>query len=107
MIYVISATGTEFVKVGIARNPVHRMKCLQTGQPTKLVILAIADWPNSAERRIHVALSQFRVEGEWFRSGPQIDRLVKHMHAGDNSPMPWLEGFLSPPRLARVLRIAR
>lgn len=107
MVYVISATGTEFVKIGIGRNPVSRMRELQTGQPMLLVLLAAADWPNSAERRIHRVLHSSRVRGEWFLMDERIKSLIAHIQAGDPDPKAWLTTLSAPHRLARVLKIAR
>ena|SRR3990167_5987570 len=107
MIYVISATSTEFVKIGLARNPITRMRELQTAQPTLLVLLASADWPNISERRIHAVLRKHRTRGEWFTMNDDIGRLIKHMQAGDRGPKAWLTTLASPPRLARILSIAR
>ena len=107
MIYVIHATGTRFVKIGVAKNPVQRMRLFQTGQPTKLVILALADWPNSQERRIHRVLIGQRVEGEWFVINEHIDSLINHMRSGADSPGEWLSTFAVPSRLSKILSIAR
>ena len=107
MIYVISAIGISHVKVGVARNPVSRLRKLQTGQPLKLVILALADWPNQSERRIHRVLRAERVRGEWFVRCDKIARLISHMQRCDTGPEQWLETLSTPARLARILRIAR
>ena len=96
-----------YVKIGVAKNPISRMRSMQTGQPTKLVILAVADWNHAFERRIHNLLRAARVEGEWFVRNEKIDSLIKHMQSGVESPEIWLASFCAPARLAKVLNIAR
>ena len=105
MVYVISDC-CGHVKIGVAKNPINRLKALQTGMPTKLVILACADWPNSYERRIHRVLHASRLQGEWFSAGTPTDSLAKHMQAG--LPIDdWLRSLApTPSRLARILRLA-
>ena len=111
MIYVISATGTEFVKIGKAKNPVSRLKTLQTGIPMTLAILAVADWNDEYEGRLHGLLRQFHVRGEWYRSCDNISSLIKHMQSGAYDPIAWIDRLYSTSaasrRLARVLSIAR
>ena len=107
MIYVISAANTEYVKVGLAKNPISRMRLLQTGIPWKLVLLASADWHDSEERRIHRLLGAYWVRGEWFLANPSIDSLIKHMLTGADSPKAWIESLNKPKRLAKVLTMAR
>ncbi len=108
MIYVIKAAGTEYIKVGVADDPVSRMRReLQTGCPHVLVLLAVADWPDSSERRIHRCLKAQHVRGEWFKHDEVVESLIKSMQSGVNRPEPWLCTLQAPRRLARVLSIAR
>ena len=108
MIYVIRAVDTPFVKIGVANNPISRLKNLQTGMPTELVLLASAMWPDDNERRLHMVLRQYRRRGEWFELPDQIlVSLVKAMHSGDINLKAWVLTLPSPPRLAAVLRMAR
>ena len=55
-------------KVGRAIDPEKRRFDLQTGSPDRLWL--VETWPtrdmNAAETRIHSALSEYRVSGEWF-----------------------------------------
>lgn len=105
MIYVISA-GPEYVKIGVSKT-LQRISDLQCGCPLPLAYLALADWPNKDERRIHRVLRSIHVRGEWFRREALIDSLIKHMHAGDTNANAWLSTLSAPARLARVLRLAR
>ena len=102
MIYVISASGTDYVKIGVAS-----MRTLQTGVPMVLVLIATADWPNRIEGRLHSVLRAAHVRGEWYTACPSIDSLIKHMHSGSTDPMTWMRSVIGgPKRLAKVLAIA-
>lgn len=62
--YLIAAEGTHLVKIGIAKDPMRRLKELQTGQPMDLQLLwSIA---GDYERDLHVHFCAYRVRGEWF-----------------------------------------
>ena len=106
MIYFISDSAGH-VKIGVAKNPSARMRTLQTGHPTTLVLLASVDWPNSAERRLHSILKLERVRGEWFRHSGEIASLINHIHAG-KTLKDWARALSrGPSRLAKVLDFSR
>ena len=104
MIYVISAVGTEYVKIGIAKNPIKRMNDLQIGVPMLLVLIAVADWPHAMEKRIHRVLADHRVRGEWFANCDKIASMINHMQRGVSADI-WIATLLPPSRLAKVLAI--
>ncbi|MFI6560365.1 GIY-YIG nuclease family protein [Streptomyces sp. NPDC050534] len=62
--YLIGADGTHLVKIGIAKDPMRRLKELQTGQPMALHLLwsAVGDY----ERDLHIHFAAHRIRGEWF-----------------------------------------
>jgi len=62
--YLIEAEGSHLVKIGIASDPVRRLRELQTGQPMELRLLwSIA---GDYEHDLHVHFAAHRVRGEWF-----------------------------------------
>lgn len=105
MIYVIHAVGTPFVKIGISTRRRNRLKELQIGCPFPLAYLAVAEWPNSDEIRIHRVLRAHRAKGEWFKRCPEIESLIKHMQSASTC-LAWLDER-TPRRLAKVLKLAR
>lgn len=108
MIYLVKAVGTQYVKIGVASNPIARIRGLQTGMPTDLTILAAAYWPDSNERRLHRVLRQYRTRGEWFVLPYDIlQGLVAHMQSGARNADAWITTLPAPHRLAKVLSIAR
>ena len=67
-IYAIKEVETGAVKIGISCDPLKRIKTLQTGNSSRLEIVAIRHAPNGLadERAAHERLKDFRVRGEWF-----------------------------------------
>jgi Meiotically up-regulated gene 113 len=65
------------IKIGKAIDPVHRLKCLQTGSAQRLKILYVIN--NDVEAHLHKRFAHLRKSGEWFEASPAllafIDRL--------------------------------
>ena len=103
MIYVIT-DGNKNAKIGVAKNPIRRLSNLQISHPGTLVLLAVADWPDVAEKRIHYILRRDRLRGEWFRMNPDVYKLIKHMHSG-RTYEEWLRSMSGaiPSRLAHII----
>lgn len=77
-VYLIEATESRRLKIGVARDPLKRLATLQTGCPELLALrhtrrfesLAAA---KQAERRLHKRFELFHIRGEWFHGkGPII-----------------------------------
>src|SRR3990167_4713784 len=82
MIYAIEAVGSRFVKFGLSRGPGGRLETLQTGCPFELVVVAVADWPNREELRIHAHLAAVHHRGEWFTDGQEVSEVIEVMKGG-------------------------
>ena len=78
MIYVIGRSGCEppFIKIGRAKKPQSRVRELQVGNHEKLSIYAIFDWPDEYEELFHNMFQPYRVFGEWFKTGPEMDGIM-------------------------------
>lgn len=72
-VYAIRNTVTGSVKLGISRDPVQRVKQLQTGNDCLLELIACrkADNGFADEHAIHQENSQHHIRGEWFSSEVQ------------------------------------
>lgn len=69
--YLIQA-GNHAVKCGLARDPMLRIRELQTGNPDPLALLrTYYNVPHWVERALHDYLAPYRLQGEWF----EIDAL--------------------------------
>ena len=77
MIYFIQNTTDQLIKIGYAKTSVNdRMKTLQCGNPSKLVLLLAMDGDLHYEAACHKLFKSLRVRGEWFRPGKKLmDRI--------------------------------
>lgn len=67
------------IKVGIAIDPLERMRGLQTACPWRLHLLYVIPGAREMERALHMRLSGSRMEGEWF-GGVAIPEFLQWMH---------------------------
>lgn len=67
-VYAIRNINTGHIKLGISRNPEHRLKQLQTGCDGVLELVAFRRAENgfSDERALHGQHSGIHIRGEWF-----------------------------------------
>ena len=73
-VYVIQASDTGPVKIGIATDPWHRLDGLQCGSWEQLTLrAAVAIWDGTyaeVEAKAHQLAASQRIRGEWFRLEP-------------------------------------
>lgn len=72
-VYVIQEVETEFLKIGVARNPVYRLSALQGGNPRKLqiaftLLVKGRERAHVIEFNAHRILAQRKISGEWFKT---------------------------------------
>lgn len=85
LIYYIACTETMRCKIGYTSgNPLKRLRALQTGSPTRLVLMACHPGTMEDEREIHQTFAEHGVHGEWFEAS---DQLIEHV-----SFVVWLAG---------------
>ena len=67
-LYVIQSDVTGAVKIGRSKNPIARLKQLQTGSPHKLKLLCELPEMGHKEILLHRRLSEYKTKkwGEWF-----------------------------------------
>lgn len=68
-LYVVGATHTGPLKIGITTSPDSRLASLQTGNHEKLSLftyIVIPDKSRWIEKTIHESLGLWRLHGEWF-----------------------------------------
>lgn len=80
-LYIIECVGTEWVKVGISKDPFGRVRSLQTGCPYVLSLLYCQRYPNAeaVEARLHCEMDEHRspASNEFFsRRHPAIARIL-------------------------------
>ncbi len=69
------------VKVGYTDGAIeHRLQSLQTGAPSRLVVIGCVPGARSLERTLHRELAAHRLHGEWFERGPAL-AVFERLHA--------------------------
>lgn len=70
------------VKIGVAVDPIERLKVLQTGSPVPLNILASTDGGRELETEYHRQFADYRMHGEWFAMvGPVLAEITRLQRA--------------------------
>jgi hypothetical protein len=69
-------TDGESIKVGWSGNPKERMRALQTKHPLPLRSIATTPGSIGDEHAIHALFSDIRLNGEWFRSTPELLKFI-------------------------------
>lgn len=67
-VYAMMEEDTGKVKIGISKDPERRLKQLQTGNSSRLVLVATHKAENgfADERALHHKNEAYRIHGEWF-----------------------------------------
>lgn len=81
-VYFIENVATGAVKIGITSNVWHRLVTLRgsIGQPVRLVAISGGDgeWTHRRlERGLHGVFRSDRIQSEWFRPSPLMERLIR------------------------------
>lgn len=77
-IYFIQAQGNGPIKVGTTGdNPRKRMVKIQSDCPWPVTLIGAIEGTVSQEKQIHLVLSRFRTQGEWFEPHPVVLAAVK------------------------------
>jgi hypothetical protein len=80
-VYVIGAE-TGPVKIGVAAEPVLRIRELQTGNPRELQVLAQCRGGEETEATLHSLFERERLQGEWFKRSSRVRTLIDMMASG-------------------------
>lgn len=77
-IYFIQAHGDGPIKIGVTGdNPCRRMVKIQSDCPWPVKLLGAISGSVSQEKQIHLVLSRFRTQGEWFEAHPIVLAAVR------------------------------
>ena len=75
--FIGSEDGSGLIKIGTSSDVQARLRCLQTGSPVKLSLLADIDGDSFVELRLHHKFAPHREHGEWFRRHPDVLRVIE------------------------------
>jgi hypothetical protein len=76
VIYFIKDTVTLAIKIGYSKKPNERLGSLQTGNPSKLILLGTIPGNETDEATFHIKFAQYQLEGEWFK-GEIIEQVLE------------------------------
>lgn len=77
MIYFVQAGENGPVKIGWAKNVIHRIQELQTGNPCKLGCLGMMEGSQNEESSLHEKFKRYRGVGEWFEPSADLLSFIK------------------------------
>lgn len=60
------------MKIGYSKDPVSRLRNLQTSNPLKLKLIGLLPGSFSSEKEFHLLFKKFKTNGEWFRYDGQL-----------------------------------
>lgn len=66
-VYVMSEDDEGPVKIGVARNPIDRLRNMRTGNPRRLRLEYVLLGDETVESLLHELWEPFNLSGEWFR----------------------------------------
>lgn len=75
-VYFIADRAAGRVKIGISHDPDKRMNALQGANGGKLEIIATFQGDERHEQALHDKFKHLRLNGEWFRLTPEIERFA-------------------------------
>jgi len=70
--YVYAISDGTSIKIGVAKNPLQRIKTLSTGNAKKLILLGFFSGGFKLEKEIHNSYQKVRENGEWIIPTPEL-----------------------------------
>lgn len=78
--FLQSSEPGEPVKIGVAKNIAKRVKTLQTGSASPLVLRAWMSGSHDDERRMHKKFERAHIRGEWFEPTPALEGFMTEQY---------------------------
>jgi hypothetical protein len=72
------------IKIGITRDPMQRLRTLQTGNASELKLLAAVAGEAELEQTIHAKFESARIHGEWFARCPELQQFIDRLKECDS-----------------------
>jgi hypothetical protein len=104
MIYFILDQTHQAIKIGFTQNLKQRIRGLQWGTLSKLILLGSMEGDRRTEERLHVRFAGLHISGEWFRETPELRVFLAQACAGgeetnDISDQPAKDGYWTVEQL--------
>lgn len=106
-VYFIREGAAGPIKIGTALDPYARLRAMQTGNSSDLVLLGATEGDAELERRLHDRFSTARIRGEWFTATAELLAFIEgatlsKQPTDERQSWPftpeqveWLHGFMS------------
>lgn len=79
-VYFIRPIAGGPVKIGKTRNMAARLREVQANSPALLEVLwVVSNAPQGLERQLHQKFAKYRLHGEWFEDGPEIQGYIAEL----------------------------
>lgn len=72
------------IKVGIAADPMARLKGIQSSNPYRIEMFGSFDAVIGTEAKILARLAMYQIRGEWFRPDPVVLEIIEE-YLGDSA----------------------
>ncbi len=77
-VYFIQADENGPIKIGFTSDdPLRRLNQLQTGNASALRLVGAIRAARALERELHIALAEWRMQGEWFQPHPTVVETIQ------------------------------
>lgn len=76
------------IKIGIASQPIYRLKSLQTGHHERLELLATCEGGQPLEYAYHQRFAEHRLAGEWFKRTPELLAEIERLNSSMKVAVP-------------------
>lgn len=84
LIYFIQSERGGPVKIGRSKDPILRLRALQTAHPYPLLLLATVEHPDITEMSLHEQFAESRLLGEWFEPTPGLMGLIRALEKAED-----------------------
>ncbi|WP_341959220.1 DUF1376 domain-containing protein [Pseudomonas sp. RC10] len=81
-VYFVTDPSSDLVKVGYSKNPWARLSELRRSHGVALSVVATIKTVEKSETPVHVALTEFHADGEWFHKTDAIKGLIEAISGG-------------------------
>lgn len=100
VIYFARPDQSSHVKIGFtaSSDPAARIPAIQTGQPTRVRVMATTPGGREDEAELHARFAADRLEGEWFRTSGELAWVVASCNVA------FRDLAIREPRLAGLVR---
>lgn len=79
-VYFIGSKEQGIVKIGYSKNPLQRLKQLQTSSPYFLELFGTVEGDLITEQELQDQFSHYNMVGEWFEYSSELEGFIEHMN---------------------------